>query len=245
MSLGVVRTDCQIYNDATLIAYYPFGSTNTYSDYSANLLNGVGVNTVAISTGRLGQAIYFPSNTSYFQAQCFSTIRLPYQAYSISLWVNPAHASAGGSLIHISYSQGGDGTPCYDLLAFTSAGALVMQWPLSNVNVNASLGGVIPSNQWTHIAVVYGQTNGVRLFINNQLSAASLNYNGFVIQDSSGSVLMFVTIGTNSPTGLPISSACPTGGIPIITGQFIGDVDEFRLYNRELNNEEICRLADM
>jgi len=56
---------------------------------------------------------------------------------------------------------------------------------------------------------------------------------------------MFVAVGTNSPTGISTTATCQIGNIPILSGQFIGAVDELRLYNRELNNQEICRLADM
>ena len=226
-----------------MVAYYPFDTIGTFNDYGVNLFNGVGVNTVSLSPGRIGQAIYFPSNTSYFQAQCFTTIRLIYQAFSISLWVNPANASIGGSLVHISNLQGGNGSLCYDLLAFTSTGALVLQWPQSGSTINATLGGIIPTNKWTHLAVVYGVINGIRLYINNQLSTQSQNYNGLNLQDIGNPI--FVTLGTNSPTGLAISAACPSGGVSFLSGQFIGAVDEFRLYNRELDNQEICRLADM
>lgn len=226
-----------------MVAYYPFDTTGTYNDYSVNLFNGVGVNTVTLSPGRIGQAIYFPSNTSYFQAQCFITVKIQYQAFSISLWVNPSNATGGGSLIHISTLQGGNGTICYDLLAFTSTGALVLQWPQVGSPVNASLGGIIPANEWTHIAVVYGIVNGIRLFINEQLSTESQNYANLNLQDPG--YTMFVTLGTNSPVGLATSTACPSGSIPFLPGQFIGAVDEFRFYNRELDSEEVCRLADM
>ena len=75
ISAGVTRTACQINNDATLMVYYPFDSVATYDDYSVNLYNAITSNTNLISNGRVGQVIYFSTNTSYLQVQGFPTIR--------------------------------------------------------------------------------------------------------------------------------------------------------------------------
>ncbi|CAF0855990.1 unnamed protein product [Rotaria sordida] len=74
ISAGVARTACQIYNDATLITYYPFDTTDALLDRSVNLIHGIAFDLTTVSSGRLQQAISFKINTSYFQAQCFPTI---------------------------------------------------------------------------------------------------------------------------------------------------------------------------
>jgi hypothetical protein len=211
--LGVARTACQILNDATLSGYYPFDTTATYNDYSVNYFNGIAVGVTTLSRGRLNQAIYFPSNTSYFQAPCFASGRMSPFAFTFSLWVNPASVTGGGSLVHISSAQTGNGTTCYDLLAFTSNGALVAQWSQGSGVVNATQGPIIPANTWTHIAVMYGNTNGLRLFVNGQLSASSLNtgstsYTSFDNQQ-------YVTLGINNPWALTTTTTCQNGTIPI------------------------------
>ena len=160
-------TACQIYNDASLLAFYPFDTTGTFSDYSANYINGISMSTTSLSKGRLNQAIYFASSPSFFQALSYATVRTLSAAFSFSLWVNPASVGSGGSLVHVSSLQNGSGIPCYDLLAFTSTGAVVAQVMLATYfNVSGTQGSILPINTWTHIAVIYGQTNGLRLFIN-------------------------------------------------------------------------------
>ncbi|CAF1201642.1 unnamed protein product, partial [Adineta steineri] len=37
---------------------------------------------------------------------------------------------------------------------------------------------------------------------------------------------------------------CVTGSISYASGPFSGAIDEFRLYNRELDSQEICVLAN-
>jgi hypothetical protein len=243
VSVDVARNACQILNDATLTAYYPFDTTATFNDYSVNYFNGIAVGLTTLSRGRLNQAIYFPSSINYFQAPCFSSGRISSFAFTYSFWVNPASLTNGGTLIHISTVASGNGTTCYDLLAFTSSGALVAQWMQNTGVVNATQGPIIPANTWTHVAVLFGSANGIRLFVNGQLSASSqttgnVNYQSF---DNP----QYVTLGTNNPWGITGTSTCQNGTITILPGQFIGGIDQFRLYSREIDNQELCVLVNV
>jgi hypothetical protein len=244
VSAGSARNACQILNDATLAAYYPFDTNATFNDYSVNLFNGIAVGVTTLSRGRLNQAIYFPSTTSYFQAACFQSTRVNSFAFTFSLWVNPVSVTGGGSLVHISSTQNGITSTCYDLIAFTSTGALVAQWVQGGTGVvNATQGPIIPANTWTHVAVVYGSQNGVRLFVNGVLSASSQTSGSVIIANFDSP--QYVTLGTNNPWALSTASACQNGTIPILPGQFIGGVDQFRVYNREIDNQELCVLANI
>jgi hypothetical protein len=152
--------------------------------------------------------------------------------------------TGGGSLVHISSTQNGITSTCYDLLAFTSTGALVAQWVQGGTGVvNATQGPIIPANTWTHVAVVYGSQNGVRLFVNGVLSASSQTSGSVIIANFDSP--QYVTLGTNNPWALSTASACQNGTIPILLGQFIGGVDQFRVYNREIDNQELCVLANI
>ncbi|CAF3452081.1 unnamed protein product, partial [Rotaria sp. Silwood2] len=99
-----------------------------------------------------------------------------------------------------------------------------------------------PENTWTHIAVVYGSTYGVRLYINGQFSTSSSTIGSISLQDPN--VPMYIILGNMSPLGASPSISCQSGSIPISSGPFSGAIDEFRLYNRELNNQELCVLAN-
>ncbi|CAF1020142.1 unnamed protein product [Rotaria sp. Silwood1] len=237
ISAGVARTACQIYNDATLIAYYPFDKTDTLLDRSVNLIHGISFDLTTVSSGRLQQAISFKVNTSYFQAQCFPTIRPTSVPVSVSLWVNPTMIIGGGSLVHVSTLQNGTGSICYDLLGFTAAGMLLGQLMTSPTTLINTQGVLLPLNTWTHVAVVYSSTNGFRLFINGQLTDAvsgSITTNQFSL---------YITLGNNSPRLSTSSSSCVSS--PIVAGPYHGAIDEFRVYNRELDAQELCVLANI
>jgi hypothetical protein len=242
ISAGTVRSTCQIYNDASLIAYYPFDTTGTYNDYSTALANGVTAGTTVISAGHIGQAISFSSNTSYFQSHCFPKMRTNEQSFSFSLWINPISTSGGGTLVHLSTTVNGTGN-CYDLLVFTVSGNLVMQWMLSSSTLNSTQGPVISAGVWTHVAVVYGVSNGIRLFINGQFSTSSLNTANMILLDTL--IPLYMTLGNVGALGPSSTIICQNGSIPISSGPFPGAIDDFRLYNRELTSQEIYDLVNM
>ncbi|CAF1102680.1 unnamed protein product [Rotaria sordida] len=241
ITAGVARNACQISNDASLIVYYPFDTTGTYNDYSVNLCNGYASGTTIISSGHVNQAISFTSSTSYFESQCFPRMRGNEQSFSFSLWVNPNSTTGGGTLVHLSTNSNGNGT-CYDLLVFTNTGGLICQWMTTTPSVSSAQGPVIPANTWTHIAVVYSSANGVRLFINGQFSTASSYSASLSLYNSN--VPLYITLGNLSPSGSSTPVNCLSGSILISSGSFLGSIDEFRIYNRQLNNQEICVLAN-
>ncbi|CAF4792179.1 unnamed protein product [Rotaria sp. Silwood1] len=53
------------------------------------------------------------------------------------------------------------------------------------------------------------------------------------------------TISNRSPTGSSTPVNCLSGSISISSGSFLGSIDEFRIYNRQLSNHEICVLANI
>lgn len=242
ISAGSARTACQIYNDATLTAYFPFDSGAVWNDYSANLLHGFGVGVSVTPVGRSGQAIYFGTNTSFFQSRCFLSPQKGNAPFSFAFWVNAYNPRSGGSLVHISYLQNGNGSHCYDLMALTSTGTLVVQLMQSTSLVNAYQGPSIPSNSWIHLTVVYGSTNGVRIYMNGQITMVSSNT--ATIPFNNNNEPFYVTLANSSPLGPTMTPNCRNGSIPILAGPFNGAIDEFRLYSRELTNQEICKLAD-
>ena len=242
ISSGTVRTACQILNDASLVAYYPFSNTDSFNDYSVNLCHGIASRTSIISTGQVGQAISFSSSSSYFQAQCFPRTRNNDEAYSISMWINPT-STVGGSVLHLSTLWSGNGT-CYDLLGLTASGNIVLQWIMSTSNVNRTQGPIISANTWTHIAVVYQWDKGIRLYLNGQLGGSSSNTAGFTLYDINAAPLpWYMTFGNTSPLGSPAATNCLSSS-SIVPGAFSGAIDEFRLYNRELSFGELCVLSN-
>lgn len=218
--------------------YYPFDTSGTFNDYSVNLCNAIGIDTTAVSSGAVNQAISFLLNTSYVQAQCFPKLRNTDVAFSFSLWINPSSSSAGGTLIHISLNSYGNST-CYDLLALNGTAALVYQLMITNTSVSNVQGPTISVNSWTHIAIIYSYKNGMSLYINGQFFTASPITGNLFLVDST--IPWYVTLGN---VGSSAVVNCLSGSIPIVSGPFQGMIDEFRIYNRELNSQEICVLAN-
>ena len=242
ISSGTARNACQILNDASLVVYYPFSNTDPYSDYSVNLCHGIASHTSIISTGHIDQAISFSSSSSYFQAQCFPRMRNGNDAFSISMWINPT-SNAGGSVLHLSSLWNGNGT-CYDLLGLTASGHIVLQWIMSATNVNSSQGSVVVANKWTHVAVVHQFSNGIRLYINGQLSVSSSTTGHLNLYELGTAPLpWYMTFGNTSPLGSPAATNCLSSS-SIFPGAFSGAIDEFRLYNRELDYQELCVLSN-
>ncbi|CAF0992791.1 unnamed protein product [Didymodactylos carnosus] len=241
------KTACQILNDATLTAYYPFDS-GSYYDYGINYQNGNG-NQLTSVTGRVNQGILFSATTSYFQTQGFTATAgyAASQPFTIALWVKPTSV-VGGTLVHISTAAAGttSGTynACFDLLGLTSGGYLIAQIFTTtsccySSSTTAITGPLLSVNVWTHIVVSYSSSNGLKLYINSTLnsfsssSLASFPTSVYTTQP-------YVTIGNASPSGTAPSCITSTSS----PGVFLGIIDELYIYSRELTTTEICALAN-
>jgi hypothetical protein len=87
---------------------------------------------------------------------------------------------------------------------------------------------------------VYGVINDLRIYINGQLTTFSAT----PTEGGNGiTTPQYMTLGNNSPVTQSASVSCKNGTVPLNPGPFNGAIGEFRLYNRELNTEEICVLA--
>jgi hypothetical protein len=56
---------------------------------------------------------------------------------------------------------------------------------------------------------------------------------------------LYVTLGNNSPFSPIWTAGCLSSNLSLVSGPYRGAVDEFRLYNRELDSQEICVLANV
>ncbi|CAF0924772.1 unnamed protein product [Didymodactylos carnosus] len=121
---------------------------------------------------------------------------------------------------------------CIPFIGFSASGAIVAQvydHTLSVVFVN---GPVLAINIWSHIVETFSPTNGLQLYINGYLyiSTTVSTYSASLAQN-------YITTGLISG-----SLTCASGNI--VQGQYLGAVDEFRLYSRELTSTDVCSLAN-
>jgi uncharacterized protein YcsI (UPF0317 family) len=98
-----------------------------------------------------------------------------------------------------------------------------------------SSSGQIVANVLTSSTTIVSATNGLRLYINGY---SSVNVSNATNYWASG-VQNYLTLGT-----VLSGTSCLAGSIQN-TGQYIGAIDEFYLYSRELSASEVCQLASL
>ena len=217
----------EVLNYATLTVSYSFEST--LLDGSSMGINGTGT-TVSYSTGRVNQSLALLGTPSFVQATSLVLLGTVGQAYSLAIWIKPI-TTAGGTIIHVSSATSGLGW-CMPMLGFTNTGYVgVQSWNGSSVSITGPLAVV---NVWTHLAVTYSASNGMRLWVNGaQYGAATSGFSYLT-----AAVPVTATLGSSTGgTGSCASSV-------ITMGQYRGYLDEFRLYSRELSSTDVSQLAN-
>ena len=194
-------------------------------------INGTGSNYLFTNTGRVNYSSSLSVNQSYIQATGLVLLGTQNQPHSFSLWIKPTNIT-GGTIVHASESMTGDGAWCFPVLGFSNSGQLIAQsW---NSGLITLVGPVVTINVWTHIAITYSTSIGLRLWIDgNQYGPSSGSFN-YVTPN----VPVVVTIGSS----LDGQISCSSGGIEM--GQYFGEIDEFQLYSRELSSSDINSLAN-
>ena len=175
------------------------------------------------------QAISFSgSNNSYFQAGGFTTFSISNQPFSLSLWVKPQ--SMFGILVYISDTSNSTGW-CMPFMGLTTNASVVAQ--IYNGTVSSLLGRSLSLNQWSHVVQTWSTNNGLRLYVNKKKSSLS-SATSFTASNASSTYIMLA--GTPSNFGL-----CPQGLLNLSI-PFRGDIDDFRVYNRELSSDDVCTI---
>jgi hypothetical protein len=214
----------QLYTNESsgLVAYYPFnGNAN---DESGNGINGT-VNGATLTSDRFGNAnkAYSFTNPGHIEVPNSNMLG---DEFTVSYWFKINYYSGQrGVMSNVAVPNGGfqqafDGTTFSYILGYNFPQT---NDPLfSNYTMQESL------SQWHHLAVAYKKTgtnlSESKLFINGELKKSSIH------------------------TGLSILF---TPNAPFYIGQnhsglnFQGDLDDIRIYNRNLSPNEIAQLADV
>ncbi|CAF1496506.1 unnamed protein product [Adineta steineri] len=226
------KSSCEILEIATLVAYFTFDNGLFLNDSGPNSLQATTNSTSSTASGRFSQAISFTgSNSSYFQMSDFTALGISNRPFSISLWVRPI--SLRGIIVLISSTSAGYGY-CSPHFGFSINGTVMAQIYNGTgfVAVTDSTHSVATS-VWSHLVQTWSSTNGIRLYINNVLVASNLisagSYSG------SGSP-HYITLANS----LSAPSSC--FGNQVTAMPFHGDIDDFRVYSRELSTNDVCTL---
>ncbi|CAF3024471.1 unnamed protein product [Rotaria socialis] len=225
------KSSCEILEEASLEAWLTFDNGRLplldIGPYSLS----VTASAYTIISGRWSSpAISFTgSNTSYFQAIGFTALRISNHEFSISFWMYPE--SLSGTLVHVSSSLNGTGW-CMPFIGLTGNGSLVAQ--IYNGVTLSLLGPNVSLSTWYQIVQTWSPTNGLKLYVNSWMTYSWSSATSFL---ASGSSPMYVTL-ANSLFG---SGSCH-GGMLNSTMPFIGAIDDFRVYGRELTATDVCTI---
>ena len=226
-----VKSSCEILEIATLVARFSFDSGSFLNDSGPNALQAITQATSLVSTGRFSQAINFNGSlSSYFQVSGLTTLGIPNKSFSISLWIRTA--SASGILLHVSSNATGSGW-CVPFLGFAPNGSLVAQ--IFNGTGAVAVGDStfsVSTSVWSHIVQTWSSSNGLRLYTNNVLVASRLTS---AATYSPSTMANFITLANSlNHTGCWMGQMGST--------QYNGDIDDFRVYSRELSTGDVCAL---
>ena len=180
--------------------------------------------------GRLGQSFLFNNPSAYFQTTGLVLLGQSYSPYSFAMWIRPIISITNGTILHVSADTVGTGW-CLPMIGFSALGQIIaIGW---NGGVMQVTGPVATLGRWTHIAVTYSSSNGLRLYVN----AVFIGQTGAYTFSSSG-VPMVATLGQS----LNGQNLCARGSV--MPGNYRGQIDEFAIYSRELTSADVTALAN-
>lgn len=223
------KAACEILEDGSLVGCFLFDSPNPLIDSGPNNLLTNSTATSAISFGQSGQALSY-DGTSFFQATSLTSLGQSNTAYSFLIWIRPR--AVNRTIVHVSDSSTGIGW-CIPYIGIHANGSIVGQHYLSAGNLGslASSSSVL-FQVWTHIAQTWSVTDGLRLYINGRLDTSLVSLS---IYSGSGKPNYVTLAGTYASINICYGGALGSRA----PGQFDGDMDDFRIYNRALSTSEV------
>lgn len=225
-----------------LVAYYPF--TGNANDASGNNKNGTIIDNVTPTTDRFGvanSAYLFAASTNAFNTnrinlpELSTQIGQPGTSYSVSAWFNGVPDTWGGSnktgqIIHCSDNREDYSISRLEVVNFGSGPLkkIYHRMPSQNIEPVSSTG--YSTSAWHNITIVVNATNGdYKYYFDGVLDPSmSFTFNPLNNYYVSGRIWQ-------------IGALQPTIG-PNVPHQFVGKIDDIRIYNRVLTNEEIIFL---
>ncbi len=163
---------------------------------------------VSYAPGWVGQAFQFDAASyEFIQVAPSPVVDLSQMAaWTVAAWINPTGNNYGGGLTVYSEGQ-----------LYASLGVDIYYWTANSTINNSNLVSSvpIPTNQWTHVALVNTGTN--RIFYVNGARAG----------------------GGGNPLWAPVADFAYLGGVPGLSQYFDGLMDEVTIYSRALSDAEV------
>jgi hypothetical protein len=196
------------------------GTTGQVTDSSGQANNGTSAGNATTATGKYYMGGTFDGTGDYVSIGSgkFDTI----SNGTIAFWINQ-NSSATDNAVFTHYVDGNNRFTAYYR---GSTGKMMFDGCVASgscTNIVASSTSLTLST-WTHVTVTFG-ANGMKIYLNGKLDGTST------------STANFTSIGT--------STANDIGGISPLSGAWLnGKLDDLRIYNRNLSDDEISQLAN-
>ena len=218
------KSASEVLDAASIVVYYSFDGGSLAQDMGPNQMNGTAYNS-ALVTGRVGQGLAFSGSLSYLAIYGFFQLGQSNRAFSFALWIYP-YSVAGGTLVRKVVTAPSTGW-CQNMMGLTVSGQITFYTNGGSAQIT---GPFISTMRWTHIIYTYSSTNGQTMYINGVQYART----GAITFSSSGSIDTLML-------GYDYSSCSP---YPNAGGYFLGAIDEFYVYRRELTASDAQTLAN-
>jgi hypothetical protein len=174
--------------------------------------------------------IRFNSSGAYYQANGFPILNVPGRPFTVALWIRPENYS--GTFLTIANSR-----TCVLVLGIRKPdNRLIAYLPnATSTNLGASIvGTAMTSGQWMHVAFTWSVFNQAQLYKGTAWQGR--NSNAVKLNNGSGEPM-------NITLGMYRGNANCTGADGLdVDDQFIGLLDEFYLFSRELQQAEVEKL---
>lgn len=210
-----------------LVAYYPFsGNTLDSSGNNNHATKNTGVTLTSDKNGNNNKAYYFDvTSLAWMEAANYPTLNTAnMKNFAFSVWFNASSGASANTDRNIVQMQDGQNVNYTITYNATTSKIDFYNWngTISESNISFSSSMNIIPNTWNHLVLRIDSTNKTELFINNTIA------------------------GTSNKTVLkPISPTLVIGRHPFVSGSwnFLGKIDEVRVYNKYLSNENIKTLS--
>ncbi len=199
-----------------LVLHLPFdeGQGDVANDLSGNGHDGV-ISGPDWVEGKFGKALKFAGADSGTFVTVESTDMLNVNEMTFMAWINAEHWNGTRQIVGKSVHGGCGGRTQYGL--FSEDGAFRLRFETEAGRVDIDAPALPPTEEWVHVAVTNDGTKG-KIFINGEEVA---------VGNVSGKLKV-----NNDP--LRIAQDCEREG-----NIFAGPIDEVRLWNRALSEDEI------
>jgi hypothetical protein len=226
------KPQAEILWDATTAAYYRLDVLWLLVS-GPNGLNATAANVIPIY-GWQYNALNFNLTGAYYQANYFTALGTPYQAFSISLWVRAE--TQPGVFLTISNPY-----TCLLVLGLQNNNNYLVAY-LPNAKATGAdvniIGPQMPSHAWVNVVFTWSTQNRANLYTSSYLQGS--NADASTLNNARGgnnSLPMTVTLGTYSG-----SANCQGIQGVNISQQFMGSLDEVYVFARELQVGDIQQL---